>query len=72
MEKLFISCVYPTLMQVVTQFLKLETILDDSIGREIELEIERGGALMPVKLMVNLKYLMLILLLSKSIYYSLG
>lgn len=46
-------------MQVVTQFLKLETILDDSVGREIELEIERGGALMAVKLMVNLKYLML-------------
>ncbi|KAH7682677.1 HtrA2 peptidase protein [Dioscorea alata] len=38
---------------VVTQFLKLETILDDSVGREIALEIERGGALMAVKLMVQ-------------------
>jgi hypothetical protein len=31
-------------LQVITQFLKLETILDDSVNSNIELQIERGGA----------------------------
>lgn len=39
-------------MQVVTQFLKLETLLDDSVGREIDLEVERGGVPITVKLQV--------------------
>lgn len=39
-------------MQVVTQFLKLETLLDDSVGREIDLEVERGGVPLTVKLQV--------------------
>ncbi|WJX38262.1 Protease Do-like 7 [Trifolium repens] len=30
--------------EVITQFLKLETILDDSVNSNIELQIERGGA----------------------------
>ncbi|CAJ2640797.1 protease Do-like 7 isoform X2 [Trifolium pratense] len=30
--------------EVITQFLKLETILDDSVNSSIELQIERGGA----------------------------
>ena len=39
-------------MQVVTQFLRLETLLDDSVGREIDLQIERGGVPLTVKLQV--------------------
>ena len=39
-------------LQVVTQFLRLETLLDDSVGREIDLEIERGGVPLTVKLQV--------------------
>ncbi|MQL80203.1 hypothetical protein Taro_012646 [Colocasia esculenta] len=35
--------------EVVTQFLKLETILDDSVKAEVELEIERGGTSMKVQ-----------------------
>ncbi|CAA6661246.1 unnamed protein product [Spirodela intermedia] len=38
---------------VVTQFLRLETILDDSVHGEVELEIERGGTPMKIKLMVQ-------------------
>ncbi|KAJ6838540.1 putative protease Do-like 7 isoform X2 [Iris pallida] len=39
--------------EVVTQFLKLETLLDDSVGKEIDLHIERGGTSLTVKLMVQ-------------------
>jgi len=39
-------------LQVVTQFLRLETLLDDSVGRKIDLEIERGGVPLTVKLQV--------------------
>ncbi|KAL0905742.1 hypothetical protein M5K25_024180 [Dendrobium thyrsiflorum] len=39
--------------EVVTQFLKLETLLDDTINGEIELQIERGGISLIVKLMVE-------------------
>lgn len=39
-------------MQVVTQFLSMETLLDDSVGKEIDLEIERGGHPVTVKLEV--------------------
>ncbi|KAF7136588.1 hypothetical protein RHSIM_Rhsim08G0086100 [Rhododendron simsii] len=38
---------------VNTQFLKLETLLDDSVGRKIELQIERGGTPLTVDLMVQ-------------------
>lgn len=39
--------------EVVTQFLKLETLLDDSIDGEIDLQIERGGSSLTVKLKVQ-------------------
>ncbi|XP_020579519.1 protease Do-like 7 [Phalaenopsis equestris] len=39
--------------EVVTQFLKLEALLDDKVGKEIELQIERGGVLLVVKLTVE-------------------
>ncbi|RLM78256.1 hypothetical protein C2845_PM12G25060 [Panicum miliaceum] len=39
--------------EVVTQFLRLETLLDDSVGREIDLQIERGGVPLTVKLQVE-------------------
>jgi S1-C subfamily serine protease len=38
--------------EVVTQFLILETLLDDSVGIEIDLELERGGVLLKVTLQV--------------------
>jgi len=40
-------------MQVMTQFLKLETLLDDSVTQKIELHIERGGAPMTLDLVVS-------------------
>ncbi|KAL6908133.1 hypothetical protein ACP4OV_002303 [Aristida adscensionis] len=39
--------------EVVTQFLKMETLLDDSVGRDIDLEIQRGGNPLTVKLEVE-------------------
>jgi S1-C subfamily serine protease len=36
--------------KVVTQFLILETLLDDSVRNEIDLEIERGGVPLKVTL----------------------
>ncbi|PPS11100.1 hypothetical protein GOBAR_AA09549 [Gossypium barbadense] len=36
--------------EVITQFLKLETLLDDSVEQKIELEIERGGTPLSVQL----------------------
>ncbi|KAK1619236.1 hypothetical protein QYE76_024753 [Lolium multiflorum] len=39
-------------VQVVTQFLTMETLLDDSVGREIDLQIERGGTPLTLKLEV--------------------
>ncbi|KAJ0043731.1 hypothetical protein Pint_18629 [Pistacia integerrima] len=38
---------------VITQFLKLETLLDDGVGNTIELQIERGGTSMTVNLVVQ-------------------
>ncbi|KAI4307631.1 hypothetical protein L6164_030799 [Bauhinia variegata] len=38
---------------VITQFLKLETLLDDSVNKNIELQIERGGTSMTVNLLVQ-------------------
>lgn len=40
-------------MQVLTQFLKLETLLDDSVNQNLELQIERGGIPSTVSLMVR-------------------
>ncbi|GMI73932.1 DegP protease 7, degradation of periplasmic proteins 7 [Hibiscus trionum] len=39
--------------EVITQFLKLETLLDDSVDQKIELQIERGGTPMSVQLAVQ-------------------
>ncbi|KAG8662511.1 protease Do-like 7 isoform X2 [Manihot esculenta] len=39
--------------EVTTQFLKLETLLDDCVNHEIELQIERGGTSLTVKLVVQ-------------------
>ncbi|GAV73129.1 PDZ_1 domain-containing protein/PDZ_2 domain-containing protein/Trypsin_2 domain-containing protein [Cephalotus follicularis] len=39
--------------EVLTQFLKLETLLDDNVSKTIELEIERGGTSVIVNLMVQ-------------------
>lgn len=40
-------------MQVITQFLKLETLLDDSVNQKIEMQIERGGKPLTVDLVVR-------------------
>ncbi|KAL8161830.1 hypothetical protein V2J09_013319 [Rumex salicifolius] len=39
--------------EVLTQFLKLETLLDENVNQKIELQIERGGTLMAVDLEVQ-------------------
>ncbi|CAM0944558.1 unnamed protein product [Alopecurus aequalis] len=39
--------------EVVTQFLAMETLLDDSVSREIDLQIERGGTPSTLKLKVE-------------------
>ncbi|KAJ7964515.1 protease Do-like 7 [Quillaja saponaria] len=39
--------------EVVTQFLKMETLLDDNVGKHIELQIERGGTSLTVSLLVQ-------------------
>ncbi|XP_022727837.1 protease Do-like 7 isoform X1 [Durio zibethinus] len=39
--------------EVITQFLKLETLLDDSFDQKIELQIERGGTPLSVQLVVQ-------------------
>ncbi|KAG6544085.1 hypothetical protein Mapa_014502 [Marchantia paleacea] len=39
--------------EVVTQFLKLETLLDDNVGKDFELEVERGGLTVNVTLQVQ-------------------
>lgn len=49
---------FDNLVQVVTQFLKLETRLDDTVDGELDLLIERGGVPLTVKLKVCLKFLM--------------
>lgn len=40
-------------MQVITQFLKMETLLDDSVNEKMELQIERGGKSLTVDLQVR-------------------
>ena len=40
-------------MQVLTQFLKMETLLDDSVHQQVELQIERGGAPLTVNVTVR-------------------
>ena len=40
-------------MQVLTQFLKMETLLDDNVGQNVELELERGGIPLTVQLTVS-------------------
>lgn len=39
--------------EVITQFLKMETLLDDSVDQTIELQIERGGTSLTVNLRVQ-------------------
>ncbi|XVF71458.1 hypothetical protein PTKIN_Ptkin12aG0039200 [Pterospermum kingtungense] len=39
--------------EVITQFLKLETLLDDSVEQKIELQLERGGTPLSVRLLVQ-------------------
>ncbi|PWA99685.1 peptidase S1C, Peptidase S1, PA clan, PDZ-like domain protein [Artemisia annua] len=39
--------------EVITQFLKMETILDDGVGQNVELEFERGGVPLTVQLVVE-------------------
>ncbi|XP_062150732.1 protease Do-like 7 [Alnus glutinosa] len=39
--------------EVITQFLKLETLLDDSVNQNIELQTERGGTSLTVNLVVQ-------------------
>jgi hypothetical protein len=39
--------------EIVTHFLKLETVLDDNVGKTIDLEVERGGVLEKVSLKVQ-------------------
>ncbi|KAL3683435.1 hypothetical protein R1sor_001457 [Riccia sorocarpa] len=39
--------------EVVTQFLKLEIFLDDNVGKDFELEVERGGSTVNVSLQVQ-------------------
>lgn len=43
------------LLQVVTQFLKLEILLDDNVKQRIELQIERGGVSLSVNLLVRVR-----------------
>ncbi|GFY84765.1 DegP protease 7 [Actinidia rufa] len=38
---------------VITQFLKMETLLDDNVDQKIELQIERGGTPLTVELVVQ-------------------
>ena len=40
-------------MQVLTQFLKMETLIDDSVGQNVKLEFERGGTPLTVELLVS-------------------
>lgn len=44
---------YQILVQVITQFLKMETLLDDSVHQKVELQIERGGKSLAVVLPVS-------------------
>lgn len=39
--------------EVITQFLKMETLLDDSVKQTIDLQVERGGASFTVHLVVQ-------------------
>nr|XP_043614724.1 protease Do-like 7 isoform X1 [Erigeron canadensis] len=39
--------------EVLTQFLKMETLLDDCVGKNVELELERGGTSLTVQLAVE-------------------
>ncbi|MFS7973508.1 putative PDZ domain, peptidase S1C, peptidase S1, PA clan, PDZ superfamily [Helianthus anomalus] len=39
--------------EVITQFLKMEILLDDSVGQNVELEFERGGKSLTVQLVVE-------------------
>lgn len=41
------------IMQVTTQFLKLETLLDDNVDHEVELQIERGGTSLTINIVVR-------------------
>lgn len=43
-------------IQVITQFLKMETLLDDSVEHKVELQIERGGTPLTVELVVSVVF----------------
>lgn len=49
----FMSLIVHVFMQVTTQFLKMESLLDDSVGQNVELELERGGISLTVQLTVS-------------------
>lgn len=40
-------------MQVITQFLKMETLIDDSVNQTIDIQVERGGTSFTVHLVVR-------------------
>lgn len=55
---LFVPCFAKSLSlslspQVLTQFLNLENLIDDSVGQIVELEIERGGQPLTVNVSVS-------------------
>lgn len=44
---------FSLLSQVLTQFLNLESLIDDGVGEILELEIERGGQPLSVSVSVS-------------------
>ena len=54
-----------SLVQVITQFLKMETLFDDSVDQKIELQIERGGTPLTVELVVRFIFTHLCLAFAK-------
>ncbi|KAJ7570146.1 hypothetical protein O6H91_01G108300 [Diphasiastrum complanatum] len=47
------SAYFLPLERVVTQFLRLEVLLDDNVGKHIDIELERGGATITVTLLIQ-------------------
>lgn len=40
-------------VQVTTQFLKVEGLLDDDVGKTVKIEVERGGKTVTVTVLVS-------------------